>query len=102
MGRAARLSALSRFPVLYVGTHDSIDLGEDGPTHQPVEVMHLMRSTPNFLCIRPADGNEVAGAYACYLREFEKHEKLSARHKKPSKKRSRDDDESPDWCEGDD
>lgn len=64
---AARLSALSRFPVLYVGTHDSIDLGEDGPTHQPVEVVQLLRATPNFLCIRPADGEEVAGAYSAFM-----------------------------------
>lgn len=40
-------------------THDSIGLGEDGPTHQPVEVMELLRSTPNMLSFRPADGNEV-------------------------------------------
>ncbi|CAD7954939.1 unnamed protein product [Amoebophrya sp. A120] len=64
---SVRLSALSKFPVLYIGTHDSIDLGEDGPTHQPVEVLQLMRATPNFLAIRPADGNETAGAYQCWL-----------------------------------
>ncbi|CAD7947304.1 unnamed protein product [Amoebophrya sp. A25] len=64
---SARLSALSKFPVLYIGTHDSIDLGEDGPTHQPIEMMQLLRSTPNFLTIRPADGNETSGAYCVYL-----------------------------------
>lgn len=53
---SVRLSALSKFPILYIGTHDSIDLGEDGPTHQPVEIVQLLRATPNFLCIRPADG----------------------------------------------
>ena len=41
-------------------THDSIGLGEDGPTHQPVEVMELMRATPNMHAFRPADGNEVS------------------------------------------
>ena len=52
--------------VLYVGTHDSIDLGEDGPTHQSVEVMSLIRATPNINCIRPADGNETVGAYLAF------------------------------------
>jgi len=74
---SVRLSALSKFPVLYVGTHDSIDLGEDGPTHQPVEILQLMRATPNFVCIRPADGNETLGAYAAYGEEFEAGYKYS-------------------------
>jgi transketolase len=61
---ASRLSALSKFGVLYVFTHDSIGLGEDGPTHQPVEMMMQCRAIPNLNTIRPCDGNEVAGAYA--------------------------------------
>ena len=56
---AVRLSALSRHQVLYIMTHDSIGLGEDGPTHQPVETMASIRSLPNVLTMRPADGNEV-------------------------------------------
>lgn len=60
---AIRLSALSRFRVLYVMTHDSIGLGEDGPTHQPVEMLISLRSMPNIMVFRPADGNEVSGAY---------------------------------------
>lgn len=64
---AVRLSALSRFQVLYVMTHDSIGLGEDGPTHQPVETLASLRSMPNMLVFRPADGNEVSGAYAAAL-----------------------------------
>jgi transketolase len=60
---AVRLSALSKFRVIYIMTHDSIGLGEDGPTHQPIEVATLCRSTPNLLFIRPADGNEVSAAY---------------------------------------
>ena len=44
-------------------THDSIGLGEDGPTHQPIESLASVRATPNMLCIRPADGNETVGAY---------------------------------------
>jgi transketolase len=62
-----RLSALSHHRVLYVCTHDSIDLGEDGPTHQPIEVLSLLRSTPNIHTIRPADATECAGAYAAFL-----------------------------------
>jgi transketolase len=64
---AARLSALSRSRVLYVMTHDSIGLGEDGPTHQPIETLALTRATPNMITIRPADGNETSGAYLVAL-----------------------------------
>lgn len=60
---AARLSALSGFGVGYVMTHDSIELGEDGPTHQPIEVLPLIRSTPNMIDLRPADALECSGAY---------------------------------------
>lgn len=60
---AVRLSALSHHQQLYVMTHDSIGLGEDGPTHQPIEAAALCRATPNILTFRPADGNETAGAY---------------------------------------
>lgn len=61
---AVRLSALSGHKQLYIMTHDSIGLGEDGPTHQPVEALNLLRATPNLLTFRPADANEVAGSYA--------------------------------------
>jgi len=64
---AVRLSALSRFPVLYVMTHDTIALGEDGPTHQPIESLEIIRSMPNINLLRPADGNEVSGAYIVAL-----------------------------------
>jgi transketolase len=60
---AARLSALSHTRVIFVMTHDSIGLGEDGPTHQPIETLVLTRATPNMLTFRPADGNEVSGTY---------------------------------------
>ncbi|ORY89956.1 transketolase [Syncephalastrum racemosum] len=60
---AARLSALSHLRVIYVMTHDSIGLGEDGPTHQPIETLTISRATPNMLTFRPADGNEVSGTY---------------------------------------
>jgi len=61
---AVRLSALSHFGVLYIMTHDSIGLGEDGPTHQPIEALMLLRTTPNMTLLRPSDGNETSGAYA--------------------------------------
>jgi len=68
---STRLSSLSNFGVVYVGTHDSIDLGEDGPTHQPIELLPLMRSTPNMFTMRPADGNETSGAYAIAMESLE-------------------------------
>ncbi len=64
---AMRLSALMGVPVTYVMTHDSIGLGEDGPTHQPVEHLALLRATPNTNVIRPADAVETAEAWECAL-----------------------------------
>jgi transketolase len=64
---ALRLSALMEVPVLYVWTHDSISLGEDGPTHQPVEHLAALRAMPGMLVIRPADANEVVEAYRFIL-----------------------------------
>lgn len=63
MRAAIRLSALSQAGVIYVMTHDSIGLGEDGPTHQPVETIASLRAIPNLTVIRPADGKETSGAY---------------------------------------
>jgi transketolase len=63
-GRGAlRLSAVMNIPVLYVFTHDSIGVGEDGPTHQPIEHLASLRAMPNMRLIRPCDANEVAEAY---------------------------------------
>ena len=64
---AVRLSALSKHQVIYIMTHDSIGLGEDGPTHQPIETLSLLRATPNIITLRPADGNETSAAYAAAL-----------------------------------
>jgi len=58
-----RLSALSHQRVIYVATHDSIGLGEDGPTHQPIETLAHFRALPNMMVWRPADGNETSAAY---------------------------------------
>ncbi|KAI5828061.1 Transketolase, thiamine diphosphate binding domain-containing protein [Schizophyllum commune] len=60
---ALRLAALSHQQVIWVGTHDSIGLGEDGPTHQPVETAAHLRAIPNLAFWRPADGNETSAAY---------------------------------------
>jgi transketolase len=60
---AIRLAAMMRVPVIYVMTHDSIGLGEDGPTHQPVEQLASLRAIPNLCVIRPADANETAYAW---------------------------------------
>nr|KAJ3413563.1 Transketolase [Polyrhizophydium stewartii] len=64
---AVRLSALSKHQVIYIMTHDSIGLGEDGPTHQPIETLASIRALPNLVTLRPADGNETSGAYAAAL-----------------------------------
>ncbi|XLQ10939.1 MAG: transketolase [cyanobacterium endosymbiont of Epithemia adnata isolate EadnSB Bon19] len=63
MRNAIRLSALAETGVIWVMTHDSVALGEDGPTHQPVEHIASLRLIPNLIVIRPADGNETSGAY---------------------------------------
>ena len=63
MRGAVRLSALMNLPVTYVWTHDSIGLGEDGPTHQPVEHIAALRAIPNLDVVRPADANEVVAAW---------------------------------------
>jgi transketolase len=64
---ALRVSALSHMPSIWVFTHDSIGLGEDGPTHQPVETIASLRVIPNLLVLRPADSNETAEAWRVAL-----------------------------------
>ncbi|MET8676267.1 transketolase [Streptomyces sp. NPDC004647] len=68
MRPAVRLAALMQLPVTYVWTHDSIGLGEDGPTHQPVEHMAALRAIPGLNMVRPADANETAVAWREILR----------------------------------
>ena len=63
MRPAVRLAALMKLPSIFVWTHDSIGLGEDGPTHQPIEHFAALRAIPDFDLIRPADANEVAAAW---------------------------------------
>ncbi|MFM7073745.1 MAG: transketolase [Planctomycetota bacterium] len=64
---SVRLSSLMRLPVLYIFTHDSIGLGEDGPTHQPVEHLAACRAIPGLVVLRPGDANEVAESYRALL-----------------------------------
>jgi transketolase len=67
MRPAVRLAALMKLPVTYVWTHDSIGLGEDGPTHQPVEHLAALRAIPGLDVVRPADANETTAAWATIL-----------------------------------
>ncbi|MCL1963506.1 MAG: transketolase, partial [Firmicutes bacterium] len=67
MKNAMRLSAMMKLPVTYILTHDSIGVGEDGPTHQPVEHLAGLRAIPNLLVFRPADSREVAAAWAAAM-----------------------------------
>ncbi|GGF10323.1 transketolase [Halobacillus andaensis] len=64
---AIRLSALMNLPVNYVLTHDSVAVGEDGPTHEPIEQLSSLRSVPNLSVVRPADGNETSAAWRLAL-----------------------------------
>ncbi|MDD6455819.1 MAG: transketolase C-terminal domain-containing protein, partial [Lachnospiraceae bacterium] len=63
----ARLSAIMGLPITYVFTHDSIGVGEDGPTHEPIEQLAMLRSLPNFHVFRPADATETAAAWYAAL-----------------------------------
>ena len=63
MRPSVRLAAFNELPVIFVWTHDSIGLGEDGPTHQPVEHLMSLRAMPGFTLIRPADANEAREAW---------------------------------------
>jgi transketolase len=67
MRPAIRMAAMSKYPTIFVFTHDSIGVGEDGPTHQPVEQFAALRAIPNLIVIRPADANETAAAWKFVL-----------------------------------
>ncbi len=68
MKPAIRIAAISHIPSVFVFTHDSVGLGEDGPTHQPIEHLAALRAVPNLLLIRPADANETAEAWKIAIR----------------------------------
>lgn len=67
---AIRLGCMMKLPIVYIFTHDSISVGEDGPTHQPVEQLLGLRSIPNMEVFRPADANEVIGSYKTILEKI--------------------------------
>ncbi len=67
-----RLAALSRIPLISVFTHDSVGVGEDGPTHQPIEHLAALRAIPNLLVLRPADANETAAAWKIALEQTDR------------------------------
>jgi transketolase len=67
MRAAIRVASMSKYPTIFVFTHDSIGVGEDGPTHQPVEQLAALRAIPNLLVFRPADANETAQAWKFIL-----------------------------------
>ena len=71
MKPAIRMAAMMKLPVIYVFTHDSISVGEDGPTHEAIEQLTLLRSIPNLEVYRPADANEVIGAYKVIMARTE-------------------------------
>jgi transketolase len=89
MRPAVRLSALMALPVVWVWTHDSVGLGEDGPTHQPVETYAALRAIPNLWFVRPADANETAWAWKVALERTDGPVGLSlSRQKVPTLDRS--------------
>lgn len=71
MRPAIRLAALSRLPVFFIFTHDSVGVGEDGPTHQPIEHVNSLRLIPNLDVIRPGDAEETAGAFVAALEKID-------------------------------
>jgi transketolase len=77
MRPAVRLAALMKAPATYVWTHDSVALGEDGPTHQPIEQLWALRAIPNMSVVRPADANETSYAWLTILQRFSGPEGLA-------------------------
>jgi transketolase len=90
MRPAIRLAALMELPVFHVFTHDSIGLGEDGPTHQPIEQLVALRAIPGLIVLRPADANEVCEAYKIIMRLTDRPASLVlSRQKLPTFDRTR-------------
>ncbi|KIM95886.1 hypothetical protein OIDMADRAFT_132534 [Oidiodendron maius Zn] len=89
---AVRMGALQKLQVIHVATHDSIGMGEDGPTHQPIELAALFRAMPNLLYIRPADSEETAGAWIAAIEAKNTPSIIStSRHPLPQLKQTRRD-----------
>ena len=92
-----RIAGLAKLPVTYILTHDSVGVGEDGPTHQPVETVSGLRVIPNLDVIRPGDQEEVAGAYICAMERLDgptalifSRQKVVSLHEFPSVQTRRD------------
>ena len=101
MRGSLRLSALMEIPVIYVFTHDSIGVGEDGPTHQPIEQLAHMRSMPGLIMIRPCDANEVREAWKVILQlHHEPAVLVLTRQAVPTIDRSRNTPRHPDLARG--
>ncbi|KAL4804748.1 Transketolase, thiamine diphosphate binding domain-containing protein [Aspergillus unguis] len=89
---AVRMGALQHLQVIHAATHDSIGMGEDGPTHQPIELANLYRAMPNLLFIRPGDSEETAGAWLAALNAKKSSSIIStSRHTLPQLKQTRRD-----------
>ncbi|KAL4912884.1 Transketolase, thiamine diphosphate binding domain-containing protein [Aspergillus aurantiobrunneus] len=89
---AVRMGALQHLQVIHAATHDSIGMGEDGPTHQPIELASLYRAMPNLLFIRPGDGEETAGAWIAAINAKTSSSIIStSRHALPQLKQTRRD-----------
>jgi transketolase len=78
-----RLSAVMGIPVIYILTHDSIGVGEDGPTHQPIEHLAMLRATPGLIILRPADANEVVEAWKVVMHLQQPFRRLTGRNLRP-------------------
>ena len=89
MRPSVRLAALMKLPVIYVWTHDSIGLGEDGPTHQPVEHLTALRAIPGLDVVRPADANETAWAWRLALEHTDRPDRAGAEPAEPADPRPR-------------
>lgn len=89
---AVRMGALQHLQIIHVATHDSIGMGEDGPTHQPIELAALYRAMPNLLYIRPGDSEETAGAWIAAIEAKKTPTIIStSRHTLPQLKQTRRD-----------
>lgn len=98
MRGSVRVAALSRLPVTYVWTHDSIGLGEDGPTHQPIEHLAALRAMPGLDVVRPADANETAAAWQTILGHTDRPAALAlTRQNVPVFPRGTDTDTGQEW-----
>jgi transketolase len=86
---AIRLSALMQQRVVYVMTHDSIGLGEDGPTHQPVEHLASLRAIPGLTVLRPADGDETVGAWRGAIEPTARRDRADPPGRAPARRQAR-------------